>query len=312
VEVPPAAGRPRVLAPVFGFKRLETQPGVRMPFQAESTRLGTDPKNPFASSDEIVYQFSVMGVTPELAAGGRVNAVFQGSTGGEGHRRSFDIRLDAHSARKVQSLTGSIAAAELPADYYEISLSLLDPQGRSLDEAKGNFVVSPQKTLPHPVVAVKSFPLTNRFLYLYMLARQYEEMGLMAQAGEAYSQARAANPSYLQRVPDYANFLLKAQKPDEALAVIEAVKDDTNLRFQYYLARGRALLALKRYDEAVQSLVMGNGIYNSDAGLLAALGESYDHQGEKDKALAALRASLRLNPDQPAVRTLISEIETRK
>lgn len=312
VEVPPAGGRPRILAPVIGFKRLETQPGVRMPFQAEQLRLGTDPKNPFASSDEVLYQFSVIGITPELASGGRVRVVFQGSTGGESHRRAFDIPLDAHNARKVQSLTGSIAAAELPADYYEMSLSLLDPQGKALDEAKGNFVVSPQKTLAHPVVAAKSFPLSNRFLYQYILAHQYEEMGLMAQAGEAYSQARAAGPAYLQRVPDYANFLLKVQKPDQALAVIEAVKDDKNLRFQYFLTRGRALLALRRYDEAAQSLIIGNSIYNSDAGLLAALGETYDRLGQKDKALEALRASLRLNQDQPEVQKLIREIEARK
>lgn len=312
IEVPPASGRPRLVGPTIGFKRLETQPGVRMPFQAEQTRLGTDPKNPFASSDEIIYQIGVTGVTPELAAGGRVRAVFQGTAGGEARRRSFEIPLDGRSARRVQSLTGSIAAAELPADYYEMTLTLLDARGNALDEAKGNFIVSPEKTLAHPVFAVKSFPLANRFLFEYMRARQYEEMGLMAQAGEAYEQARAGNPAYLQRLPDYASFLLKTQKPEEALSVIEPVKDDKALRFQYYLIRGRALLALKRYDEAAQSLVLGNAIYNSDAGLLAALGETYDRLGQKEKALEALRASLRLNTDQPAVQKLIREIEGRK
>jgi len=312
IEVPPASGRPRLVGPTIGFKRLETQPGVRMPFQAEQTRLGTDPKNPFSASDEIVYQIGVTGITPELAAAGRVRAVFQGTTGGEARRRSFEIPLDGRSARRVQSLTGSIAASDLPADYYEMTLTLLDAAGNALDEAKGNFIVSPEKTLPHPVVAVKSFPLANRFLFEYMRARQYEEMGLMAQAAEAYEQARAGNPTYLPRLPDYANFLLKTQKPEEALSVIEPAKDDKALRFQYYLVRGRALLALKRYEEAAQSLVLGNAIYNSDAGLLAALGETYNGLGQREKALEALRASLRLNPDQPAVQKLIREIEARK
>lgn len=312
LEVPPASGRPRLVGPVIGFKRLETQPGLRMPFQAEQLRIGTDPKNPFAASDDILYQFSVIGLTPELAAGGQVKVAIKGASGGDAPRRSFDVPLGGLGPRRIESLTGSIPAAELPADYYEMSLTLLDAQGKVLDEAKGTFIVSPLKSLAHPVVAVKSFPLANRFLYEYMLARQYEEMGMMAQAGEAYRQARAEGPAYLQRVPDYAAFLLKTLKPEEALSAIEAVKDDKNLRFQYFLVRGRALLALKRYDEAAQSLQMGNTIYNSDAGLLAALGETYDRLGQKDKALQALRASLRLNPDQPAVQKLIRDIEARK
>jgi tetratricopeptide (TPR) repeat protein len=137
-------------------------------------------------------------------------------------------------------------------------------------------------------------------------------MGLAAKAEASYQKAYAANRTYLQKIPDYAAFLLKGQKPEEALTVIETIKDDGNLRFQYLLLRGRALLGLKRYDEAVQDLVRGNSIYNSDAGLLAALGTGYDKLGQKQKALEALRASLKLNPGQPEVEQLIREIEGRK
>jgi Flp pilus assembly protein TadD len=76
--------------------------------------------------------------------------------------------------------------------------------------------------------------------------------------------------------------------------------------------RGRALLALGRNDEAVQSLLLGNRIYNSDAGLLAALGTGYHRMGQGAEALAALRASLKLNPDQPEVEKLIRAIEGKK
>ena len=128
-----------------------------------------------------------------------------------------------------------------------------------------------------------------------MLAHQYDQMGRTDEAEAAYKRGWAINPSYLQKVPEYAAFLVKVRKPEDALAVIESVKDDANSRFQYHLVRGRALLGLQRYDEAVQSLLAGNRIYNSDAGLLAALGTGYLRLGQKEKALEALRASLKLN-----------------
>jgi tetratricopeptide (TPR) repeat protein len=68
---------------------------------------------------------------------------------------------------------------------------------------------------------------------------------------------------------------------------------------------------LKRYDEALLSLQEGNRIYNSDSGLLAALGTCYYRMGDKEKALTALKASLSLNPEQAEVKALIAEIEKK-
>lgn len=312
VDVPPADGPPRIVGPALGVKLIETQAGVRLPFQAEKKKLNPNPKKLFAASDEIVYQFSVIGLTEEVLKGGRVEALIKGTTGGDTNQKSFVIPLDGRVLRRTQSFTGSMPAAGFPPDYYDLSLILKDPQGNVLDEQKANFIVSPAKTLSHPVIAAKSFMLANGFLYHYMLAHQYDQMDLKAKAETAYRKAYAANPSYLQKVPDYAAFLLKAQKPEEALTVIETVKDDANFRFQYFLLRGRALLELKRNDEAVQSLLFGNRIYNSDAGLLAALGTGYHRLGQKENALGALRASLKLNPNQPQVEKLIQEIEGKK
>jgi Flp pilus assembly protein TadD len=47
----------------------------------------------------------------------------------------------------------------------------------------------------------------------------------------------------------------------------------------------------------------------SDAGLLVALGTAYHRLGQKANALDALRASLKLDPNQPEVEKLIREIE---
>lgn len=312
VDVPPADGPPRIVGPVIGVKLVDVKAGVRLPFQVERKKLNPDPRNPFSASDEIVYQFSVIGLTEEVLKGGRVEAVVKGTKGASTHQKSFVIPLESRGSRRALSFTSSMPAADFPPDYYDLSLVLKDSQGNALDERKANFIVSPAKTLSHPIIAAKAFSLANGFMLRYMLAHQYDQMDRKAEAEAAYRSAYASNPTYLQKIPDYAAFLLKDQKPEEALTVIEAVKDDANLKFQYFLLRGRALLELKRYDEAVQSLSSGNRIYNSDAELLAFLGTGYYRLGQKENALAALRASLKLNPNQPEVETLLREIEGKK
>ncbi len=312
MDVPAVPGPPRIVGPVLGVKLLEAKPGVRLPFQADRGRLSPDPKNLYAASDEIVYQFSLVGLTKEVLEGGRVEALIKGTAGGEKSQKSFLIPFDSSILRPAQSFTGSLPASDFPPDYYELSLVLKDPQGKDLDTQKANFIVSPAKTLPHPIVAAKTFSLVNGFLYRYMLAHQYDQMDLRARAEASYQKAYAANPSYLQKVPDYAAFLLKVQKPEEALTLVETIKDDSKLRFQYLLLKGRALLGLDRPEEAVQSLLLGNAIYNSDAGLLAALGTGYSKLGQREKALEALRASLKLNPAQPEIAKLVKEIEAKK
>jgi GWxTD domain-containing protein len=312
VSVPPVDGPPRIVGPVLGVKLAEAQAGVRLPFQSELKKLNPDPKNPFAASDEIVYQFCVTGLMEELLKGGWVEVRVKGNEAGETHQKSFVIPLAGGGSRRAQSFTNSMPAADFPPDYYDFTLILKDSRGNTLDQEKANFIVSPAKTLSHPVVAAKAFALTNGFILHYMLAHQYDQMDQRAKAEAAFKKAYAGNPAYLQRIPEYAAFLLKDNKPEEALTVVDSLKNDSNLRFQYFFLRGRALLELKRYDEAVESLSSGNRIYNSDAGLLAALGTGYYRLGQKENALAVLRASLKLNPGQPEVEKLIREIEVKK
>jgi Tfp pilus assembly protein PilF len=66
---------------------------------------------------------------------------------------------------------------------------------------------------------------------------------------------------------------------------------------------------MEKYEEAMENLLAGNEIYNSDTSLLNALGFCYYKTGQKDKALEVLRASLKLNTEQPEVRKLIGVIE---
>ncbi len=310
--VPPTTGVPRLLGPTLGIGLVVSRADSHLPFQLVAQKLNVDPKNTYSNADQVAYIFSALGVTRDLWSEGKVVATVKGTSPTSVFQRSYTLLLNGQPYRSSLALSQVLAASEFPPDYYELSLALQDAKGNVLDTKTASFIVSPGKAVAHPIVASRAFATANSFQVQYILAHQYDQAGQLDRAEEAYRRALALNPAYLPKVPDYAAFLLKAKKPGEALRLIETVKDDANLKFSYFLIKGRALAGLERYAEAVLSLQEGNKVYNSDSGLLAVLGSCYYKTGEKEKALAALKASLSLNPEQPEVKALIQEIEGKK
>jgi tetratricopeptide (TPR) repeat protein len=144
-----------------------------------------------------------------------------------------------------------------------------------------------------------------------MLAEQSDKLKDYEKAEANYEAAYRLNKDYKKGITEYAQFLLKVQKFEKSLELIELAKEDENLRFDYYLVRGQAQMGLGRYQEAIESLLEGNKIYNSDLRLLNSLGVCYYRTGQKAQALDALNASLRLNPKQEDVKRLVAEIEQK-
>lgn len=309
IEVLPTSGPPRLSAPMLGFTLAEAQAGAHLPFCIAGKKLNVNPKKTYASTDEISFLLSIVGFTRDLWKDGTIGVVIKGSGAAASPQKSFLIPLSGQPFHQATVLAQTIAAADLPPDYYEATLTLKDRQGLVLDEKKAQFTISPIQSVPHPIVISKAMSLTNIFMFQYMLAYQFDQTGQADKAEAAYKKGLTLNPSYKNRIPEYGLFLIKNKKYDEALTLIEAIQGENNLKFPFYYLRGRALMGLGRYNEAIESLRMGNVIYNSDAALLAALGTCYYKTGQKTQALTALKASLTLNPEQPEVKALIQEIE---
>jgi GWxTD domain-containing protein len=312
IDVPAIDGPPRLLAPVFGAKTETAPAGAHLPFQAEYTRLQVDPKSTFVQADQISYIFSIAGLTRELWESGSVGIGIKGASQTAPAEKSFSLRLNRQPFNRALVVVQTIAASDLPPDYYEMTLALRDGADNVVDQNIGQFIVSPAKSLAHPVTMSKAFSLKNIFLFHYMLAYQYSQVGQSAKARAAYDRALALNPAFVDKIPEYAGFLIKEKQYADAAAMIERIKTEEKLRFQYALLKGQALAGLERYDEAILSLQEGNRIYNSDAGLLATLGNCYYKIGDNARALEALQASFKLNMEQTAVKALIDEIERKK
>ncbi|MCK4496543.1 MAG: tetratricopeptide repeat protein, partial [Candidatus Aminicenantes bacterium] len=309
IEIPEDSGVPQIGGPFFGYKFQSFQSDVHIPFKVLDRKLVVDSKKTFSSSDDVSLLFILSNVDQSLWDEGKVIILVNGLKETNPSKKSFTLQLKDYPFRRILSITHSFPAKDLSPDYYNVTLGLIDKDGKTVDEKTSNFIVSPLDVISHPIAHAKSFPLSSSFLYFYMLARQYNKVKDLEKAEANFARAYGMNPDYKKGLIEYANFLIKVKKFDKSLELIENIQEDENLKFQYYLAKGRAEMGMGHYTEAIDNFFEGNKIYNSDISLLNSLGFCYYKTGQKEKALNVLKASLRLNPGQEGIKRLIDEIE---
>jgi tetratricopeptide (TPR) repeat protein len=311
VEIPASEGRPRLIGPSVGYGFKDYGRDVSLPFKLLEKKLLIDPARTFSPRESPSFFFSLSDVTETVWKEGRVVVSITGSKPGEPALKTLTISLNTRPFTRTLSYFQSVPAGELPPDYYAISMMLQDASGRALDEQGSHFIISPLVEIPHPLAQAKMVRMVNPSPFFLILAGQSEKTGRAEMAEDWYERAIASSPKGRRGLIDYARFLLKVGKPEKCLSLIEAIKDDPASRFDYFLTKGLAAMAMGRTEAAVADFLEGNKIYNSDTLILNSLGACYSRLGQKDKALTALRASLRLNPKQDDIQKLIAELEKK-
>lgn len=301
--------RPQIIGPFLGYRFQDYQSDVHIPFKIINKKLVVDPKNTFSSADDVSFFINLKNITKSLWNDGRVSVLINGLRKENPVQKSLSLRLKSYPYNRILNITPSIPAKEFSPDYYEVKLSLIDEKGETVDEQRTNFVVSAEEAIPHPIAHAKAFPYSNIFLYFYMLADQYEKVKAYEKAEASFEKAYKLKPDYKRGLIGYANFLNKVKKFARSLELIENVKEDEKLRFDYYSIRGKAYMGMENYEDAIENLLEGNKIYNSDISLLNSLGFCYYKTNQKTEALDVLNASLRLNPAQDQIKKLVAEIE---
>lgn len=309
LEVPPVKTGPSLEGPFVGYK-YETYPrDVHIPFKVLDKKLVVDPKKTFASGDAIAVLFSVLNPTPELVRDGEARVVVKGLRQAAPVRKTYTIKLDAPAAGRVLSIPYTIPAGELEPDYYEIAVVLAGPGGQVLDQKTDQITVSPAAAVGHPIANAKGIPLANQFLFRYMVAEQLEKTGRPEAAAALYEEGYRLRPDYADGVVRYANFLLGTGAYPRALEIAESLRKDEKRQFILRTVRGRALLGLERYEEALAELLQANKLYNSETVVLNAMGRCYLKLGRKTEALDAFSASLRLNAEQPDIAKAVEDLK---
>jgi len=309
ISVQGKAETPQIIGPFLGYKFQDYQSSVHLPFKAVNKKLVVDPKNTYSNLDDISFFFNIVNVTRDLWNEGKVKIFVKTLRSESPVQKFFTLDLKNYPYHTILSIPHSIPAKEFSPDYYEINMVLIGQNGETVDEKKTTFIVSAEKAVPHPIARAKILPFSNNFLFYYMLAHQHGKVKDYEMAEANYEKAYNLNPDYKKGLIEYANFMFQIRKYDRSLELIENIKEDLNLKFDYYLTKGRAYMGMGQYPEAINSLVEGNKIYNSDTGLLNSLGLCYYRVGEKEKALGVFKSSLSLNSEQEEVKRLIEEIE---
>jgi GWxTD domain-containing protein len=309
LTVASAGGVVRLGEPVLGYKLEDSPVEANVPFRIRGRQLFTDPKATLGLGDEVAFCLGLGGLPRELWSEGVVEVSVARSTAKDNPVKVFTLKLDGQPYSAAMNILQAFPARDLQPDYYEMTFALKDGQGKVLGTASVPFIVSTSETIPHPVTLVRALPTANNFLLFYGLAIQYDKTGNPAKAEEAYRKAYGMNPDYPQGVIDFSEFLLRSKKFDEALRLVAPLRDVEKFRFDYFLISGRAHMAKGQFGPAVQSLLEGNKLYNSDTRLLNALGYCYYKTGKKKEAQDALAASLRLNPEQPDIKDLAAKVE---
>ena len=309
VGIPEESELPPIIGPFvgYGFENYDTSRYI--PFKVLDKKLLVDPKNTLSTSDTIALLYVLTNISESVWRGGKVNVLIKGLREQAPSVKTLSEELKNYPFHKVMSLTHTIQAKELSPDYYEVKVSFFDAKGKLIAEQTANFIISPEQALPHPNIRAKSLSLSSSYAFYYMLAEQYEKVNDEKRAEAFFQRAYELKPDYFRGLTRYALFLLKVKKFDKALTLAEKLREVEGERFNYFLVRGLAFAGKGEYAKAVESLLEGNKIYNSDTRLLNSLGFSYYKIGRKREALEALKASLSLNPAQTEVKALIEEIE---
>lgn len=311
IDVPADSGLPQINGPFLGYNFHDADVNQYLPFKAGNRKLLVDPKNTFSQSDNVALLFSLFNLTEDLWREGRINILIHGLKEHNPLQKSIILELKSYPYKGAFSIDYLIPAKELTPDYYEIKLNLTDGKGQVVDEKNSRFIVSERPAVSHPIAHMKASSAQNAFLFYYVLAEQSDKLRDYESAEANYEKAYSLNKDYKRGITEYAHFLLKVKKFEKSLELIELTKGDEKLKFDYYLIRGQAQMGLGRYGEAIESLLEGNRVYNSDIRLLNSLGLCYYRTNQNSKALEALNASLSLNPKQDDVKKLVAEIEKR-
>jgi GWxTD domain-containing protein len=311
IDIPARTDIPSVRGVFLGYKKDSYTTDMHIPFMVLDKKLVVDPKNTFGTQENVSVSMVLTSLDRAFWETGKVRLEIQGTKPTEEARKVLDVPLRDQVYSENLHLLHTLPAESLAPDYYEMKVHLLDGNDEAMDSAKATFIISAQPAVSHPLTHAKAFPMANSFLYHYAQASQYAKINELEKAEASYAQAFRMKPDYKRGLVEYSNFLYRVKKYDEILQLIEPIQDDENLRFEYFLLGGKAFMGKGQYDEAIASFQEANQIYDSDISLLNSLGFCYYRLGDKDKALQALRASLRLNGGQDEVKKLIAEIEKK-
>ena len=305
IHIPPA-GQPALFGPLVSYRIQQEARAVVGAYTLQNLHASPDPQRIFGEREPLQVMFCLdSGKNPAVTIP-EIEVISVPAAGAAPY--SSRITPRAKGGTTTQVFTADLEP--LPAGYYRLRASTRDAAGKESLGVETNFSVSRLPVMPHPTVAAPTMAADKDYVFLGMLAAQYENSNRPEDALRTYEEALhrvADNPSL--RIA-FARFLLGLKKYERLLEVIAPARDqEAQTAFDCQALRGKALYQLGRYQEAVAELLAANKLYDSDISVLNTLGLAFLRLNNPQEARKALSASLKINPQQPDITSLLKQVK---
>ena len=188
---------------------------------------------------------------------------------------------------------------------------MYDHKKSLIDSNADRFTISPVVTMNYPNETFKKSRLENTYYFNYVLGIQYENLKMLNESLGEYEKCIASKPDFTEGQIRYLRLLNKTKAYTKALVKVEKIKDVQKFKFDYHYIKGSSFYGLKDYESALTELLAANKVYDSDLRVLNLLGFTLFNLKEYDEAIKTFNASLGLDGNQPMIKRILKEIDSR-
>ncbi len=294
---------PKLYRPLVSYKINSNSRMVYTPFKIMNKTIKIDPKRLFGLKDSLTTLFGVE--RGDYKKDFKIELEVKSSDERRKYQKKYLLKYP--KGKKIWYFTKELE--KLKYGNYIIKTKILDKNGEVLNTSQNDFQVSPLSNVPHPPQAFTVLKSENSFIYYLTLAKEHQNNKDFKMANIFYERAYKKEQSYPVLIKSYADFLIKRQRYDEALFIINGLKKHEKERFNYYVLKGRILYYQKKYQEAIDVLHKVNKTFDSDTTLLNTLGFSYVKIGNREEAIRVLSASLKVNAYQNNIKDILNRLK---
>ncbi len=193
--------------------------------------------------------------------------------------------------------------------YYDISVSLLDAEGKEISSRKEAFEISSLSYLPRPWVYAKSLVDAGMSEVYFILGRQMMNRGDCREALGWLEKARQLEPNHPGILLSLARSYFLLQRPNDCLRILSSFPDKENKTFEFLELMGESHKILGNYREAIRYFEQALFSYGLNINVLNMLGECHLQLGNKKEAIAMWEKSLEIKPGQEEIQKKLAALK---
>jgi GWxTD domain-containing protein len=302
VEVPAESVEPRLSDLVLAYG-VEQRPRTGRAYEFERGQLLPNPIGVFAVSERAVAAVAARNAEPGMTVSFLIADRESGSPVSQGNALPGELA----STPVVQEFS----LEDVASGFYRLEARLVAQDGAVLDKRAVDFDVTPRNTVPRPGIrgywaeAAADVP----GMVEAALASQHMGLGGREEARSLFEEAIEKNPRLGVPREALAYLAVEDGNFDRVIELLQPVYAQIQDRFEVLALLGEAYVKKKDYARGAELLEKALSLRRLQPSLLNLLAVCHHHLGDRERALELLSLSLTEDPNQPAIRQLMDELE---